>query len=130
MNAMSTQHAPQRQRFDYEARFRQGNVTIKANFNQLVNRIEHTSRPRFYEKVYHLLCFQPQGVKRTTTMITNIFQRRMNEYLPVFLNMENQYLQTVSRSGVLKSIGSMQTKKGMISSSDFQQYSIETGRAI
>ena len=95
MTAMTTQHV-QRQRIDYEARFRQGNVTIKANFNRLVNCIQHTSRPRFYEKVYHLLCFQPQVVKRTTTMITNIFQRRMNEYLPIFLNMENQYLQTVS----------------------------------
>ena len=35
MNAMTTQHV-QRQRIDYEARFRQGNVTIKANFKQLV----------------------------------------------------------------------------------------------
>ena len=115
------QSCTQRARIDYKTLLRQENVRIEANFNQLVNRFEHTSRPRFYEKVYHLLCFQRQGVKRNTTITSNIFQARMNGYLLVFLNIDNHYLETVSRSGTLKSIGSIQKEKGMISDPDFHR---------
>ena len=68
-------------------------ISIKVN---LTNRIECASRRHFYEKIYHLLYFQPLTGHCT-----------FNDGLD---------------KGLLSSITCMQAGKGMISEESYQQY--------